>query len=107
MFSFAEDLSDGEEVFPKEIAKWNSNDLMDKIEAADTEETPGMTRRPCAGTALSTACVLSVCVCVFSGELFKEMTVDYESAAIEERLDEVRVCDAGRACTKHGPDILF
>lgn len=37
----AEDLSDGEEVFPKEIAKWNSNDLMDKIEAADTEETPG------------------------------------------------------------------
>lgn len=38
----AEDLSDGEEVFPKEIAKWNSNDLMDKIEAADTEETPGI-----------------------------------------------------------------
>lgn len=37
----AEDLSDGEEVFPKEIAKWNSNDLMDKIEAADTEETSG------------------------------------------------------------------
>ena len=38
----AEDLSDGEEVFPKEITKWNSNDLIDKIEAADTEETPGM-----------------------------------------------------------------
>lgn len=38
----AEDLSDSEEVFPKEIAKWNSNDLMDKIEAADTEETSGM-----------------------------------------------------------------
>uniref|UniRef100_A0A672ZYK7 Phosphatidylinositol transfer protein membrane associated 2 n=1 Tax=Sphaeramia orbicularis TaxID=375764 RepID=A0A672ZYK7_9TELE len=41
-FDAHEDLSDGEEVFPKEIAKWNSNDLMDKIEAADTEETPGM-----------------------------------------------------------------
>lgn len=37
----AEDLSDGEEVLPKEIAKWNSNDLMDKIEAVDTEEAPG------------------------------------------------------------------
>uniref|UniRef100_A0A7N6AA41 DDHD domain-containing protein n=1 Tax=Anabas testudineus TaxID=64144 RepID=A0A7N6AA41_ANATE len=32
-FDAHEDLSDGEEVFPKEIAKWNSNDLMDKIEA--------------------------------------------------------------------------
>ncbi|XP_029998690.1 membrane-associated phosphatidylinositol transfer protein 2 isoform X3 [Sphaeramia orbicularis] len=61
-FDAHEDLSDGEEVFPKEIAKWNSNDLMDKIEAADTEETPG--------------------------ELFKEMTVDYERAASEDRLDE-------------------
>ncbi|XP_023266477.1 membrane-associated phosphatidylinositol transfer protein 2-like isoform X4 [Seriola lalandi dorsalis] len=61
-FDAHEDLSDGEEVFPKEIAKWNSNDLMDKIEATDAEETPG--------------------------ELFKEMTVDYERATSEERLDE-------------------
>uniref|UniRef100_A0A3P9IXS0 Phosphatidylinositol transfer protein membrane associated 2 n=1 Tax=Oryzias latipes TaxID=8090 RepID=A0A3P9IXS0_ORYLA len=38
-FDAPEDFSDGEEVFPKEITKWNSNDLMDKIEAA--EETPG------------------------------------------------------------------
>uniref|UniRef100_A0A3Q1I5M0 DDHD domain-containing protein n=1 Tax=Anabas testudineus TaxID=64144 RepID=A0A3Q1I5M0_ANATE len=52
-FDAHEDLSDGEEVFPKEIAKWNSNDLMDKIE---------------------------------------EMTVDYERATSEERLDEVRQC---------------
>uniref|UniRef100_A0A3Q3SJJ2 Phosphatidylinositol transfer protein membrane associated 2 n=1 Tax=Mastacembelus armatus TaxID=205130 RepID=A0A3Q3SJJ2_9TELE len=41
-FDAHEDLSDGEEVFPKEITKWNSNDLMDKIEAADTEENTGM-----------------------------------------------------------------
>ncbi|XP_030273936.1 membrane-associated phosphatidylinositol transfer protein 2-like isoform X5 [Sparus aurata] len=61
-FDAHEDLSDGEEVLPKEIAKWNSNDLMDKIEAAEAEETPG--------------------------ELFKEMTLDYERAASEERLDE-------------------
>ncbi|KAM3610817.1 uncharacterized protein V6R79_009185 [Siganus canaliculatus] len=61
-FDAHEDFSDSEDVLPKEIAKWNSNDLMDKIEAADAEETPG--------------------------ELFKEMTVDYESATSEERLDE-------------------
>uniref|UniRef100_A0A1A7X347 DDHD domain-containing protein n=1 Tax=Iconisemion striatum TaxID=60296 RepID=A0A1A7X347_9TELE len=61
-FDAHEDLSDGEEVFPKEIAKWNSNDLMDKIEAADPEETPD--------------------------EPFKEMTVDYERATSEDRLDE-------------------
>ncbi|XP_035496012.2 membrane-associated phosphatidylinositol transfer protein 2 isoform X4 [Scophthalmus maximus] len=61
-FDAHEDLSDGEEVFPKEIAKWNSNDLMDKIETADAEET--------------------------QDERFKEMTVDYERATSEERLDE-------------------
>uniref|UniRef100_A0A3B3WXQ3 DDHD domain-containing protein n=1 Tax=Poecilia mexicana TaxID=48701 RepID=A0A3B3WXQ3_9TELE len=41
-FDAHEDLSDGEEVFPKEIAKWNSNDFMDKIETVDTEESSGM-----------------------------------------------------------------
>ncbi|PWA15812.1 hypothetical protein CCH79_00009117 [Gambusia affinis] len=40
-FDAHEDLSDGEEVFPKEITKWNSNDFMDKIETVDTEENPG------------------------------------------------------------------
>ncbi|XP_033946819.1 membrane-associated phosphatidylinositol transfer protein 2-like isoform X1 [Pseudochaenichthys georgianus] len=59
-FDAHEDLSDNEDALPKEITKWNSNDLMDKIEAADSEETPG--------------------------EL--EMTVDYERATSEERLDE-------------------
>lgn len=43
-FCPTEDLSGDEEVFPKEIAKWNSNDLMDKIESADAEDTPGMER---------------------------------------------------------------
>ncbi|KAM7017980.1 membrane-associated phosphatidylinositol transfer protein 2-like isoform 2-T3 [Tautogolabrus adspersus] len=61
-FDAYEDFSDGEEDLPKEITKWNSNDLIDKIEAADTEET--------------------------QGELFKEMTVDYERSASEDRLDE-------------------
>lgn len=62
-FDAHEDLSDNEEVLPKEISKWNSNDLMDKIEAAEeAEEAPG--------------------------ELFKEMAVDYERATSEERLDE-------------------
>ncbi|XP_044053664.1 membrane-associated phosphatidylinositol transfer protein 2-like isoform X4 [Siniperca chuatsi] len=63
-FDAHEDLSDGEEALPKEMTKWNSNDLMDKTDAADTEETPG--------------------------ELFKEMTMDYERATSEERLDEMR-----------------
>ncbi|XP_055080032.1 membrane-associated phosphatidylinositol transfer protein 2-like isoform X2 [Periophthalmus magnuspinnatus] len=61
-FDAHEDLSDGEEVFPKEITKWNSNDLMDKMEAVDTEDAPG--------------------------ELFQEMSVDYERTISEERLDE-------------------
>ncbi|XP_028851440.1 membrane-associated phosphatidylinositol transfer protein 2-like isoform X3 [Denticeps clupeoides] len=59
-FDAHEDLSDSEDIFPKEMDKWNSNDLMDKIEAS--EET--------------------------TGEL--EMTVDYTRAASEERLDEMR-----------------
>ncbi|XP_037633617.1 membrane-associated phosphatidylinositol transfer protein 2-like isoform X2 [Sebastes umbrosus] len=61
-FDAHEDLSDGEEVFPKEISKWNSNEMMDKIEAGDAEEAPG--------------------------ELLKEMAVEYERATSEERLDE-------------------
>lgn len=96
----AEDLSDGEEVLPKEIAKWNSNDLMDKIEAADTEETPGMMMSISSLTiTLPQYLMLKMCVCVFllAGELFKEMTVDYERATSEERLDEVSVSD--RDCT--------
>lgn len=40
-FFTAEDFSDNEDSLPKEIAKWNSNDLMDKIEAADTDEASG------------------------------------------------------------------
>lgn len=42
LFGPAEDFSDNEDSLPKEIAKWNSNDLMDKIEAADTEEASGV-----------------------------------------------------------------
>ncbi|XP_077376666.1 membrane-associated phosphatidylinositol transfer protein 2-like isoform X2 [Festucalex cinctus] len=62
-FDAHEDFSDGEEVLPKQITKWNSNDLMDKIEASDMEET--------------------------SGELFKDI-VDYDRATSGERLDEMR-----------------
>uniref|UniRef100_A0A674N131 Phosphatidylinositol transfer protein membrane associated 2 n=1 Tax=Takifugu rubripes TaxID=31033 RepID=A0A674N131_TAKRU len=50
-FDAHEDFSDNEDSLPKEITKWNSNDLMDKIEAADTDEASG---------------------------LLKDMTVDYE-----------------------------
>ncbi|XP_034284617.1 membrane-associated phosphatidylinositol transfer protein 2-like isoform X3 [Pantherophis guttatus] len=40
-FDAHEDISENEEVFPKEITKWSSNDLMDKIETAEeTDEAP-------------------------------------------------------------------
>ncbi|XP_033296701.1 membrane-associated phosphatidylinositol transfer protein 2 isoform X1 [Orcinus orca] len=38
-FDAHEDLSDSEEMFPKDITKWNSNDLMDKIESPEPEDT--------------------------------------------------------------------
>ncbi|XP_045441506.1 membrane-associated phosphatidylinositol transfer protein 2 isoform X3 [Pipistrellus kuhlii] len=38
-FDAQEDLSDSEETFPKDISKWNSNDLMDKIESPELEDT--------------------------------------------------------------------
>uniref|UniRef100_A0A674ND56 Phosphatidylinositol transfer protein membrane associated 2 n=1 Tax=Takifugu rubripes TaxID=31033 RepID=A0A674ND56_TAKRU len=41
-FDAHEDFSDNEDSLPKEITKWNSNDLMDKIEAADTDEASGV-----------------------------------------------------------------
>ncbi|XP_061585185.1 membrane-associated phosphatidylinositol transfer protein 2-like isoform X1 [Cololabis saira] len=79
-FDAHEDLSDGEEVFPKEITKWNSNDLMDKIEAADTEEA--------------------------SGELFKEMTSDYGRTTSEDRLDEMPDSLSSKADSSPIPTIL-
>uniref|UniRef100_A0A665WCK1 Phosphatidylinositol transfer protein membrane associated 2 n=1 Tax=Echeneis naucrates TaxID=173247 RepID=A0A665WCK1_ECHNA len=63
-FDAHEDLSDGEEVFPKEITKWNSNDLMDKIEAADAEETP--VSKPFGPSALWTS-VIHVLILVLHG----------------------------------------
>lgn len=47
----AEDFSDNEELFAKDITKWNSNDLMDKIETIEVDEAQGkrgflLDRRP-------------------------------------------------------------
>ncbi|XP_034152132.1 membrane-associated phosphatidylinositol transfer protein 2 isoform X5 [Esox lucius] len=87
-FDAHEDLSGDEEVLPKEISKWNSNDLMDKIDAADVEDVPG--------------------------ELYKDMTRDYERTASEERLDEIRGSVSNQAdsstiptitVTKHQPEL--
>ncbi|XP_024113525.1 membrane-associated phosphatidylinositol transfer protein 2 isoform X1 [Oryzias melastigma] len=41
-FDAHEALSDNEEIFSKEITKWSSNDLMDKIETIEADEAPGM-----------------------------------------------------------------
>ncbi|KAM9544918.1 membrane-associated phosphatidylinositol transfer protein 2-like isoform 8-T9 [Salvelinus alpinus] len=78
-FDAHEDLSDDEQIFPKEIAKWNSNDLIDKIEAADAEDIPG--------------------------ELYKDMAGDYERAASEERLDEMRGSVSSQAYSSTIPTI--
>ncbi|XP_075023873.1 membrane-associated phosphatidylinositol transfer protein 2 isoform X7 [Calonectris borealis] len=40
-YSGKEDLSDNEEMFPKEITKWSSNDLMDKIETPECDDVQG------------------------------------------------------------------
>lgn len=40
-FDAHEDFSDNEEIFAKEITKWSSNDMMDKIETAESEEAQG------------------------------------------------------------------
>uniref|UniRef100_A0A8B9KS85 Phosphatidylinositol transfer protein membrane associated 2 n=1 Tax=Astyanax mexicanus TaxID=7994 RepID=A0A8B9KS85_ASTMX len=85
-FDAHEDFSDNEEIFPKEIAKWNSNDLMDKIEAGDLEE---------------------------STELYQEMG-EYTRTASEERLDEDELCPESLQSSKihvlilvlHGGNIL-
>lgn len=39
--TFPEDLSDSEEMFPEDITKWSSNDLMDKMESPEPEDTQG------------------------------------------------------------------
>uniref|UniRef100_A0A8C5CH62 Phosphatidylinositol transfer protein membrane associated 2 n=1 Tax=Gadus morhua TaxID=8049 RepID=A0A8C5CH62_GADMO len=38
-FDAHEDFSDNDEMFAKQISKWNSNDLMDKMEASEAQET--------------------------------------------------------------------
>ncbi|XP_062410095.1 membrane-associated phosphatidylinositol transfer protein 2 [Sardina pilchardus] len=40
-FDAPEGFSDNEENFPKEITKWSSNDMMDKIETTDADESQG------------------------------------------------------------------
>lgn len=37
----SEALSDNEDIFSKEITKWSSNDLMDKIETMEVDDAPG------------------------------------------------------------------
>ncbi|XP_063081595.1 membrane-associated phosphatidylinositol transfer protein 2 isoform X3 [Cavia porcellus] len=45
-FDAHEDLSDSEDMFPKDITKWNSNDLMDKMESPELEDTQDSLYRP-------------------------------------------------------------
>ncbi|XP_004635938.1 membrane-associated phosphatidylinositol transfer protein 2 isoform X5 [Octodon degus] len=45
-FDAHEDLSDSEDMFPKDITKWSSNDLMDKMESPEPEDTQDSLYRP-------------------------------------------------------------
>uniref|UniRef100_A0A4W4HBQ3 DDHD domain-containing protein n=1 Tax=Electrophorus electricus TaxID=8005 RepID=A0A4W4HBQ3_ELEEL len=55
-FDAHEDLSDSEEIFAKEITKWSSNDLMDKIETVEADEAH---RKPSRCLVLRAPSVLS------------------------------------------------
>ncbi|KAJ7419920.1 Membrane-associated phosphatidylinositol transfer protein 2 [Willisornis vidua] len=59
-FDAHEDLSDNEEMFPKEITKWSSNDLMDKIETPECDDV--------------------------QGDLYHETSAEYHVGSSEERL---------------------
>uniref|UniRef100_A0AAR2K241 DDHD domain-containing protein n=1 Tax=Pygocentrus nattereri TaxID=42514 RepID=A0AAR2K241_PYGNA len=61
-FDAHEDLSDSEEIFSKEITKWSSNDLMDKIETAEADES--------------------------QSDLYQESGVEYSETGNVERLNE-------------------
>ncbi|XP_036384061.1 membrane-associated phosphatidylinositol transfer protein 2-like isoform X5 [Megalops cyprinoides] len=56
-FDAHEDLSDNEEIFTKEITKWSSNDLMDKIETVDADEAQGDLYQETGGEYAVTASV--------------------------------------------------
>uniref|UniRef100_A0A4W4HBP8 DDHD domain-containing protein n=1 Tax=Electrophorus electricus TaxID=8005 RepID=A0A4W4HBP8_ELEEL len=58
-FDAHEDLSDSEEIFAKEITKWSSNDLMDKIETVEPEKPPSCISRPSRCLVLRAPSVLS------------------------------------------------
>uniref|UniRef100_A0A8C2VHI2 Phosphatidylinositol transfer protein membrane associated 2 n=1 Tax=Chinchilla lanigera TaxID=34839 RepID=A0A8C2VHI2_CHILA len=45
-FDAHEDLSDSEDMFPKDITKWSSNDLMDKTESPEPEDAQDSLCRP-------------------------------------------------------------
>uniref|UniRef100_A0AAR2LUT3 DDHD domain-containing protein n=1 Tax=Pygocentrus nattereri TaxID=42514 RepID=A0AAR2LUT3_PYGNA len=87
-FDAHEDLSDSEEIFSKEITKWSSNDLMDKIETAEADES--------------------------QSDLYQESGVEYSETGNVERLNEGCSAQQGLQTSKihvlllvlHGGNIL-
>ncbi|XP_036450529.1 membrane-associated phosphatidylinositol transfer protein 2-like isoform X2 [Colossoma macropomum] len=87
-FDAHEDLSDSEEIFSKEITKWSSNDLMDKIETAEADES--------------------------QSDLYHESGVEYSETGNVERLNEDCSAQQGLQASKihvlllvlHGGNIL-
>uniref|UniRef100_A0A3Q2XDB6 Phosphatidylinositol transfer protein, membrane-associated 2 n=1 Tax=Hippocampus comes TaxID=109280 RepID=A0A3Q2XDB6_HIPCM len=54
-FDAHDSFSDGEEAFPKEITKWNSNDLMDKMDSMEVDEVQGEAAATLASPAASSS----------------------------------------------------
>uniref|UniRef100_A0A3P8VYT9 Phosphatidylinositol transfer protein, membrane-associated 2 n=1 Tax=Cynoglossus semilaevis TaxID=244447 RepID=A0A3P8VYT9_CYNSE len=64
-FDAHEDLSDNEEMFAKEITKWSSNDLMDKIETIEVDEPQG--GRDCSSQQCLQPSKIHVLILVLNG----------------------------------------
>ncbi|XP_072514183.1 membrane-associated phosphatidylinositol transfer protein 2-like isoform X3 [Salminus brasiliensis] len=87
-FDAHEDLSDNEEIFAKEITKWSSNDLMDKIETTEADES--------------------------QSDLYQESGVEYSESGTVQRLNEDCSTQQGLQASKihvlllvlHGGNIL-
>uniref|UniRef100_A0A671VJV6 Phosphatidylinositol transfer protein membrane associated 2 n=1 Tax=Sparus aurata TaxID=8175 RepID=A0A671VJV6_SPAAU len=61
-FDAHEDFSDNEEMFAKEMTKWSSNDLMDKIETIEVDEAQVKSQNSGAETGASSDCSAQQCL---------------------------------------------
>uniref|UniRef100_A0A3P8R700 DDHD domain-containing protein n=1 Tax=Astatotilapia calliptera TaxID=8154 RepID=A0A3P8R700_ASTCA len=66
-FDAHEDFSDNEDMFSKEITKWSSNDLMDKIETIEVDEGQGKKHWDCSSQQCVQPSKIHVLILVLHG----------------------------------------